>query len=300
MNPDSTADTGDFTGQAREAEGSSLPSTRVDVRLSALSDPGITRENNEDCYLVCRFGRSLNTLRTNLPREYAPTPYQEFGYGMLVADGMGGPAAGEVASRTAIQTLVQLVLETPDWIFSAEGPYLESVLARMAERFRVIDQMLRQQAAENPGQAGMGTTLTLAASRGLDLIVCHIGDSRAYLFRDGNLEQLTRDMTMVQEMIDAGLVDPEEKRSHRARHILTQSLGSGIAEPDLRYRMLRDKDRLLMCTDGLTEMLKDGQIAEILGSTVDTDATCRRLVDRALQAGGRDNVTVVLADYRVP
>jgi protein phosphatase len=300
MNADSAADTGDH-GNIPDPSlpRPSVPSAAVAVRVGAKSHPGSVRKNNEDCYLVSRFGRSLETQFTNLPEDYAPPPHHEIGYGMLVADGMGGPAAGEVASRSAIQGLVQMVLDTPDWILCAQGLYLEAVMARMAERFREIDRMLFERSRETPAHLGMGTTLTLACNLGLDLLVCHVGDSRAYLYRDGRLQQLTRDMTLIQDLIETGVVDPEERRFHRMRHVLTQCLGAGIAQPDVCYRRLHDKDRLLLCTDGLTEMLHDTQIADVLRHVADVEEACLTLVDYALAAGGRDNVTAALADFRV-
>src|SRR5262249_17848642 len=177
--------------------------------------PGKVRPNNEDHYLVGRYGRSLEFLLTNLPTQHALPTHAEVGYGMVVADGVGGEAGGEIASRCAIQDLVYLVLNTPDWILHHHVPWVEVVMLRMGERFRESGRFINQRAAADPGLRGMGTTMTLACSLGLDVVLCHIGDSRAYLFREGILSQLTRDMTMAQELIQAGMLNPTQSPPSR-------------------------------------------------------------------------------------
>lgn len=296
---DPMADTADLTVPERKPEAAGhVASGSVDVRIGGASHRGRVRPNNEDCYLVARFSRSLETLLTNAPEEYLFPRLHEVGYGMLVADGMGGPAAGEVASRSAIQTLSELLRDTKDWIFADDDAQLEQVMTRMEARFREVDRLLLRKAHDNPAYTGMGTTLTLAFSLGFDVILCHIGDTRAYVYRDGALEQLTRDMTVAQDMIDMGLLDPVEKRVRGLGHVLTQCLGLGDARAHVQRRVLRDRDRLLLCSDGLSEMLADPQIAEILRGSDPPEITCQRLVHQALQKGGIDNITVVLADYR--
>jgi protein phosphatase len=278
----------------------SVASAQVEVNLGCASHPGRVRPNNEDHFLTATFGRYLHTLSTNLPGDLVAPPHAEVGYVSLVADGMGGMAAGEVASRTAIQSLVRLVLDTPDWILGTDEARLEALMQRMADRFRQIDEMLLDRSRADPRLHGMGTTLTLACSLGLDLVLCHIGDSRAYLFRAGELHQRTRDMTMAQAMLDAGLLTPAEAASHRTRHMLTQCLGGGReVTAEVQHMALHHGDRLLLCSDGLSEMVPDEAIADLLRGGEAPQATCEALIDRALVGGGRDNVTVVLADYRV-
>ncbi|HWY85445.1 MAG TPA: protein phosphatase 2C domain-containing protein, partial [Gemmataceae bacterium] len=211
-------------------------SAHVEVDLGALSHQGKVRAQNEDHYLVARFGRSLEPMLTNIPKDHVPPAHAEIGYGMVIADGMGGAAGGEIASRSAIQDLVQLVLTTPDWIIHGQSPWIEQVVERMGERFREIDRLLNQRSVANPSLAGMGTTMTLACSLGLDLVLCHIGDSRAYLFRQGQLSQLTRDMTMAQELLDAGTLSPTQAATNRFRHVLTQCLGGpGMPKTEARH-----------------------------------------------------------------
>jgi protein phosphatase len=160
------------------------------------------RPNNEDHFLISRFGRFLETVQTNLPADTVPPRSEESGYGMVVADGMGGCAAGEEASRRAITSLVNLVLHTPDWILRLdEEPLPKEVLRRAAERYEQVNQTLAEEAQGDPGLSGFGTTMTMAWTLGRQLFVAHLGDSRAYLLRQGRLQQLTRDHTLVQELV---------------------------------------------------------------------------------------------------
>ena len=161
-------------------------SSPVQVDVAGLSHPGKVRPNNEDHFLVLRFGRFLEPLATNLPAGQVPSRFEDIGYVMAVADGMGGHAAGEEASKLAITTLVNLVLNTPDWFLRMDDPpAAEEVMRRATERYGRIDQALAAEAAEGLTLHGFGTTMTLAASLGGDLLLAHVGDSRAYLLRGG-------------------------------------------------------------------------------------------------------------------
>jgi|RhiMethySRZTD1v2_1073278.scaffolds.fasta_scaffold435384_1 serine/threonine protein phosphatase PrpC len=277
-------------------------SAGVVVDVGAVTDVGRRRPNNEDHYLVVRFGRVMETLRTNLADGQVPIEFGEVGYGLVVADGMGGAAAGEVASSLAIITGLNLALNHPHWTVVMTQQEIEENMARWRHRFRQIDAILTERARKNPELKGMGTTLTIAFTLGPHLILYHVGDSRAYLFRRGRLHGLTRDHTYAQALADAGRIPPEEVPRHRLRHVLTRVLGKsgGDVEVDIEYLRLEDGDRLLLCTDGLTEMVTDDEIAEILGQTPLCDPACRALADRALAAGGVDNITVVLGNYSIP
>jgi protein phosphatase len=275
--------------------------TRVEVDLAAMSDIGKARSNNEDHYLAVEFGRFLNCLHTNLGRADVPRHFEQTGYGLLVADGMGGMAAGEVASRLAITTMVELVLETPDWIMGRDEPGAGEVERRTAERMQQAADVLTAQSQQNPALAGMGTTLTLAISLGIDLLVAHVGDSRAYLYREDKLHRLTRDHTFAQEMADAGLISVSDIAKHRMRHVLTRSLGDDRSvRAEFRRTELRNGDRLLLCSDGLHDLVDDDAITEVLTAHPASSDACLALIDCALSAGGKDNVTVVLARYTIP
>jgi protein phosphatase len=274
--------------------------TDMTVDLGALSHQGHVRENNEDSYLVLRFGRSLENLMTNLDDDLLAQSYTITGYGMLVADGMGGIAGGEIASRLALSKLVELVVDTSDWVLSLQRQVdINTVLDRMTERFLQIDSAVRREADHDYTLQGMGTTLTVAAALGNDLIVGHVGDSRAYLLRGSDLRQLTTDHTLAQALIDAGVADPDDPASRSMRHVLTAavgSLGQEVAPQVQRFKLQRG-DQLLLCTDGLTETVEDSTIANVMQDAKSAQRACQDLVDLALTGGGSDNVTVVLANF---
>lgn len=297
---ESTKDTAEFCLQeeVRRSHPPRVPSVQVEVRVGGLSHLGKVRPNNEDHFVIARFSRALRTILTNMPGDPIGGGHEEVGYGMLVADGMGGMAAGEIASRSAIESLVELVIKTPDWIMRRDDQLVEVVMHRMAQRLRNINDQLLQRAENDPTLTGMGTTLTLACSLGLDLVLCHIGDSRAYLIRKGELRQLTRDMTVAQDMVEAGTLSPAAAATNRLRHYLTQFLGTpGSFAAEVRHLQLESGDRVLICSDGLTEMAGEAAIANVLGKVEEPQAACQALVDLALEGGGKDNVTVVMAQY---
>lgn len=276
------------------------PGASMAVDLGAATHRGHTRPNNEDHYLVVRFRRALENLYTNLDKGMLASSYDITGYGLLVADGLGGMAAGEIASRTALTKLVELVVETPDWMLDVNDPkHLETVQQRMVERFLRIDETIRAQADRDATLVGMGTTLTVAANIGDQLVIGHIGDSRAYLLRAGSLSQITRDHTLAQALIEAGVAGRDEPATRSMRHVLTAALGSlsPKAKPEMHRMQIKPGDQLLLCTDGLTEMVDDKTIASILQNTDSADRACEDLVTVALASGGLDNVTVVVARF---
>ena len=281
-------------------------SGRVQVEFGARSDVGRVRANNEDAFLIFRTGRYLETHASSLPEGDLPRRFEDTGYTMVVADGMGGHAAGEVASRTAIRSVVDSVLNAVKWALKLDHPEareqeLQEARERALEYVRRIDDEIRRRGRSEEGLAGMGTTLTAAYSFARDLFLVHVGDSRAYLFRGGRLRRLTRDQTLAQALADAGEIPQQEVERHRLRHVLTQALGTGSAgRVELGHRELRDGDRVLLCSDGLTDMLDDTGIAEVLAAHPGSDDASAALVARALENGGRDNVTVLLARYTIP
>jgi protein phosphatase len=277
------------------------PSLLVEVQLAALSDAGKVRPNNEDHYLVAGAERSLRTILTNLETGSIPDQFVETAYGMLVADGMGGAARGEVASEMAIHLIVEMFLRTPDWIMSLEEPVVKEVLDRMDKRFRQVEAAMVAETQINRDLRGMGTTLTLACSLGANMVLAHIGDSRVYLLRDRRIHRLTRTHTVAQELADAGAIAVDAVDSHPMRHVLTRVIGTSgeKVQPQLSHLKIEDGDQVLLCTDGLTDEVSDAEIANILMAAGNPEAACRSLVDQALELGGRDNVTVVLARYRI-
>ena len=277
-------------------------SSLVRVDVSALSHAGYHRANNEDHYLVARLGRTLQTLMTSLPAGDVPERTEEVNYVMVVADGMGGHAAGEIASRMAISAVVSLALDVPDWIFKVDEAHAREVEQRSRTYVQEAGAMLVARGESDPALRGMGTTLTAARSLGRDLIITHVGDSRAYLLRGGRLHCLTRDHTYAQLLVDLGQLKPGDIAGSRHRHVLVNALGGagGDVQVDTDRLQLEDGDRLLLCSDGLTDLVDDTTITSVLLEAASSSDACERLVQRALDGGGRDNVTVVVAAYRLP
>lgn len=301
--PQSERDTAELIAPAWDVRAHNIPSALVEVDLAGLSHQGFVRQNNEDHFLAARVTRSLETVLTNLGDGVLPRSFDETAYGMLVADGMGGMKAGELASSIALLRLLELVVQTPDWVMKInESDNAAIIMRRMTDRFRQIDDDLREEGEKDRSLYGMGTTLTVAASLGTDLFVSHIGDSRAYLLRSGKLHQMTKDHTLAQALIEAGLARARDTSTQAMRHVLTAALGSTgkRTDPQVQRFHLSDGDQLLLCTDGLTEMVDDENIASVLLRAPSAQAACQGLVDLALAGGGKDNITVVLARYHFP
>jgi protein phosphatase len=277
-------------------------SSQVEVDLAAISDRGLVRENNQDHYLVVRIERSMQTLLTNLQPGQVPARAEEVAYGLVVADGMGGPAGGEIASQLAITTLVSLALHTPDWVLGIRPKDTRRRMQRMAERWRLVQEALRQRGDREPALGQMGTTMIAAVSLGTRLVLGHVGDSRVYVFRQGELHQLTRDHTLVQTMVELGQLTPGQAATHPQRHMLMRSFNAAgyTAEGDFQQVLLADGDQLLLCTDGLTDMVDTEGISWVLSKAASADEACQALLACALKNGGKDNVTIALARYRFP
>jgi serine/threonine protein phosphatase PrpC len=275
------------------------PSVSVEVDAFGMSDRGRVRADNQDHFYLGKLGRFSQTLATSLPAGELPDRLEEAGHAAVVADGMGGHAGGEVASRTAIIVFFHLLFDTPDWVLRVDDESATKILDRVADRYRSLDSLLDERARVDPNLKGMGTTMTLMYSLGLDLFLAHAGDSRAYLCREGSLQQLTRDHTRVQELVDAGMMTREEAATHRLRNVLTNVLGGGVplTDVDVQRLQLASGDAVLLCSDGLYDVVKDDEIASILSNSASAEAACRALIDLALERGAPDNVTVVVSRY---
>lgn len=234
----------------------------LSLRFAAGSHKGMIREGNEDSGYAG-------------PRLLA------------IADGMGGQAAGEVASSEVISTLVQLDDDVP-------GSDLLTSLGTAVTR---ANDQLRVMVEEDPQLEGMGTTLTALLWTGQRLGLVHVGDSRAYLLRDGALTQITQDHTWVQRLVDEGRITEEEATTHPQRSLLMRALGSGDhVEPDLSIREVRAGDRYLICSDGLSGVVSHQTLEETLASYHGPQETVQELIQLALRGGGPDNITCIVAD----
>jgi protein phosphatase len=251
------------------------------------------RTNNEDQYAVIKRSRATDVLLSSLPRDDLEFPIQS-SYSLVVADGIGGAQSGEIASRVTLQTMLELTMQATSWVMKLNNLKAQQIRERVDAYVQRMQEMLLEYSRQDPKLAGMGTTWTSAYLMSPHAIVVHVGDSRAYLFHKGELFQITRDETMAQAMIDSGM-SPD--RAERYRHILLNSFGGKHHEVFAQIYQIKfgPGDRLLLCTDGLYDQVSDDEIAQELQSGEAPQAICNALIDRALAAGGRDNITVVLA-----
>lgn len=238
------------------------------IRYAAGSDVGRRREQNEDA-------------------GYASVRLQ------VVADGMGGHAAGELASSAAIAVMRELDAKLAESGVDTEAA-LEGAVHEAARRLVELAEI-------DPSRRGMGTTVTAMLWDGNRFALAHLGDSRGYLLRDGALYQMTKDHTLVQSMVDEGRITEDQAAVHPRRSMVLRVLGSeGRAEPDMTLREGEQGDRYLLCSDGLTAVLGPEVLHEVLTTVAEPDAVVQRLIDLANQGGSPDNVTVIVADLVAP
>ncbi len=294
------------SGQQPPLHGFTAPaSATAQVVFGAQSRRGWVREVNEDHYLVLRLGRFQETLLTSLSDEILTKRFEEYGYAMIVADGMGGTGAGESASRLALMTLDHLITYFGRWNLRVDDDIAREIMSRAERFYRHVDGAIvaqRRTGAEATNQ----TTLTATFGSGHDLFFAHVGHSRAYLSRNRLLMRLTRDHTVARHhakgVPTAPLVDVNAGARDLA-HVLTDTIGmAGQTGPTIDIERLNvdDGDRVLVCTNGLTDAVDEQSIAEVLGSSQSPDEICRSLVELAALRGGQDDVTAVVAQYRFP
>ena len=267
------------------------PNGGVIVNVFARTDVGRTREHNEDAFLVAELASGNSSLDDRLEHHVAT----DHGTLFMVADGMGGAAAGEIASAMAVETVLD-ELRTR-WV-SSDRTDPESFAAALKIATDVANSRIHRMAAEQPEYRGMGTTATIAGLLGDTLYVAQVGDSRAYLVRDGKARQITKDQSLMQRLIDAGEITEEEAEHSERRNIILQALGP---EPSVRteitHQQIRKGDTLVLCSDGLSGLVRPDEIARIVTEERDLKIACKRLIDRANHNGGPDNITVVIARF---
>jgi protein phosphatase len=274
------------------------PSPNWTVRSFGLTHTGQVRPGNEDSFLIADLAKAMHVQQSSVAQ--ADTQYSsECGHLFVVADGMGGHQAGEQASSLAVRTIERETLNTLKWFFHLEGPEEKNVLTEFQTALRQVDRTLFEEATRHPEFHGMGTTVTMAYALGQELFVVHVGDSRCYLYRGGRLHRLTRDHTLTAELVRRGALRPEEAADHPYRHIITNCVGGTDPGIDVEAHKLdlAAGDLILLCSDGLTEMVDDGRIAAVLHDRPEPKAACERLVAMANEAGGKDNITVLLARF---
>jgi PPM family protein phosphatase len=271
---------------------------RFSVRSFGVTDQGRRRQANEDQFLIAELTKTMTIAHTSL-RGPSSVLGDERGQLLLVADGMGGHAAGERASELAVAVIESFTVNTFKWFLQDDDPGPDTAATEFAAALNEADAAIISEGEANPELQGMGTTLTLAYAVGAQLFLLHVGDSRAYLFRAGTLRQLTRDHTVVAEMVQRGELRPEQASQHRLRHVITNVLGGrerGV-RTEAQAIDLQADDALLLCSDGLTEMVSADDITQVLSAEQEPESAARRLIDLANERGGHDNITVIVARF---
>lgn len=238
------------------------------MKFAAGTDRGLVREINEDSYSVIA--------------DCEETPYV-----FIIADGMGGHNCGEIASRAAVEHISSSMSEHNFFPEESRGTELRKLVES-------TNTAVYQKSLESPEANGMGTTLTMALVIDKVMTVAHVGDSRLYLVRAGNMQQVTEDHSYIEELVRKGTLTREEAEKHPRKNIITRAIGcSPILEVDILSMTMEKDDIFILCTDGLTNMLDENEIVEIAKNN-DPDAACMQLIDAAKKQGGEDNITVIV------
>lgn len=261
------------------------------VEVFAISDVGRTRDHNEDAFVVADLSNGAPLTFEKVIRQ----PACPVGNLFMVADGMGGAAAGELASETAVDVVLRYLKEQWSPRRSSDGANFAQALESATD---VANTSIYRHAVEHPELRGMGTTATIAGLIGDTLYLAQVGDSRAYLVRDGQARQITKDQSLMQKLVEAGEITEEEAEISERRNIILQALGpEAIIRIDLTYQRVRRGDILVLCSDGLSGLVRAEEIGRAMAEEPDLQLACRRLIAMANALGGPDNITVVAARF---
>ena len=263
----------------------------IRVEVFAKTDLGKTRDHNEDRFLVADLTRGTASLQPDVRAHVVGRRGSLF----VVADGMGGAAAGELASEMATETIYRQMVRA---LGEERDPTPQRFAARLKEAVEAANAQIHAYAAAHPDVRGMGTTTTAAGLLGDHVYLTQVGDSRAYLIRNGEAVQLTKDQSLMQRLVEAGELTEEEAAKSERRNIILQALGPDArVKVDLTHQEIRKGDILVLCSDGLSGQVKKEEIAALAARERDLGAACDRLIALANERGGPDNVTVVLARF---
>ena len=267
--------------------------TNGSVRVSVFgkTDLGRTRDHNEDTFLVADLSGGNASLQPEV-RNHVVGPWGSL---FMVADGMGGAAAGELASAMAADHIYRHLVT--NWVHDGT-PTAERFAFRMKEAVELANDQLYSYAREHPEVRGMGTTVTAAGVFGSDLYLAQIGDSRAYLVRGATAIQLTKDQSLMQRLVDAGELTEDEAEQSERRNIILQALGPDPrVKVDLTHQAIRRGDILILCSDGLSGLVRREEFAQLAVKHPEPQALCGSLIDLANERGGPDNITVITARF---
>jgi PPM family protein phosphatase len=266
------------------------PSSTVLVDSYGLSDVGLIRKNNEDSFLIAT---PTSDFANQNPAELNGI-MPENGTMFIVADGMGGAQAGEVASRMAVDTVARNFINALD---QKESLDQQTLISALTETIQETNQLIFREGQKNSECNGMGTTLTAAMVYGTTIFFAQLGDSRAYLARKGVISQMTKDQSLVAQMVASGSLTPEEAKNHPQRNVILQALGiQNQVEVAISLAELRRGDQIVLCSDGLSGKVDAEEIKEFL-ERFEPKAACQGLVRMARERGGEDNITVIVARF---
>jgi PPM family protein phosphatase len=273
-------------------------SSAMALDVAAESARGKWRAHNTDHYLAVRSGRLQETLITSLGTADLPPRFEEYAYAMLVADGLGEDAGGVRASRVALSTLAHLSIEYGRWNVRVNVDTAGDIVQQAEFLYRRVNDAVVEASRAHSDLVDMATSMTALYVAEDDLFIFHVGHSRAYLFRDGMLTQVTAIHTLDTQRPDGGRPTPPARTRQDLRHLVTETIGTRTTpELAIEHLKLSAGDRLLLCTNGLTDVITDEQIANTLAARRGAKEECRCLVDLAREADGPDDVTVMVADY---
>ncbi len=291
-----TDEDGKQTAARSEESARSRRSQPFRMESYGLSDRGQIRPTNEDRFVIVELTRTMNVLQSNVPQ--AKSKYSSHrGHVFLVADGMGGHEAGDVASALTVQSIEEFLLNTLRRFTNLRVSEKQEALKDLQQALAQADGRIFAASKKHPNWHGMGTTLTLAFAVDWTLFVAHAGDSRCYLYSGGNLQQITHDHTVAAELVRQGVLSPESASRYPFRNIVTNVLGGTTpgVKVELHRMDLHPGDTLLLCSDGLTDMVSPEYITATMRDGQDAKQICDRLVAEANAQGGRDNITVLVA-----
>lgn len=265
-----------------------------EIDVYGLTHPGKVRPNNEDHFLVCALQKRMHVYHTSLPDTSTLGGNERIATLGMVADGVGGAVAGEEASRMALEGVTRYVSQALRCYYTTDAAEDEEFIHTLEEAALKVHNELATATHEHPELRGMATTLTLWLGVWPNAFLLQVGDSRCYTLREGQLVQLSRDQTMAEELIEQGVFTRDAAKSTKWAHILSSAIGGPQAAPVVRKLGLQWGDVGLMCSDGLTRHVSDDQIRERLMTTKTARDGCEVLLQDALDAGGQDNITIII------
>lgn len=267
-----------------------------EIDIHALTHPGRVRTENQDHFLVCQLKKQMDVWMTSLPDgDVLPVDSERLAFLMMVADGVGGRGGGEAASRSAVEGVARYVSESIQAYYTADAADEAAFAERLTQAALRVHADLVEGAAEGPGKGGPATTLTLFIGLWPRAYLVQAGDSRYYIFDGDRLRQVSRDQTLGQELVDQGVLAYDQASRLKWAHALSSSIGGSESRPVVTSFTNKWENVHLLCSDGLAKHVPDERIRERLATMTSAEQACEQLLQDALDGGGTDNVTLIIA-----